>query len=69
LKNKNQSPVEKNKSQSGCEKLSTCALVHYDGSKPTGPVFQSGSAENFSIKVWLKNKNRDPVEKLKLKSD
>jgi hypothetical protein len=69
LKNKNQSPVEKNKSRSGYEKLSTCALVHNDGSMPTGPVFQPGSAENFFIRVWLKIKNHDPVEKLKSKSD
>ncbi|WP_321506123.1 hypothetical protein [uncultured Methanoregula sp.] len=73
MKIKNQSLLKKCSSGFDDEKLSTCALVHmavHDEDPITGTVFNqslveifsSRSAENFSIKVRLKNKNQGFID-------
>jgi len=73
LKLKNQSLLKKNSSGFGDQKLTACTQDYrnrYDEALITGTVFNQGSfenfssrsAENFSIKVHLENKNQGTID-------
>jgi hypothetical protein len=62
LKIFDQSLLTKFSAGSGCKKLTRSGTARTVRAPRYSVGFQPGSAEKFSIKVWLKIKNHDPVE-------
>jgi len=61
----NQGLMKKFQSGSGDQKLTPCALLHWNRSRrkiAPGHGFRSESAQNFSIRVWLKISNQGLVD-------